>query len=47
MNGIYLDPIVPGWVNDAILKVLLDSYDIKLVSTSNALYLRCWRIGLS
>ena len=36
LKGIYLDPIVPGRVNDAILKVLVDSYDIKLVSNSNA-----------
>jgi hydroxylamine reductase len=47
LKGICLDPVVPGWVNDAILKVLVDSYDIRLVSASNALYRRCWRKGLS
>jgi hydroxylamine reductase len=33
LKGIYLGPILPGWVNDDILKLLVDSYDIKLVST--------------
>lgn len=36
LEGIYLGPIVPGWVNDDILKILVDSYDIKLVSTPDA-----------
>jgi hydroxylamine reductase len=36
LKCIYLGPIVPGWVNNDILKVLVDSYDIKLVSTSDA-----------
>jgi hydroxylamine reductase len=36
LKGIYLGLIVPGWVNNDILKVLVDSYDIKLVSTSDA-----------
>ncbi|MDD1742465.1 MAG: hydroxylamine reductase [Methanotrichaceae archaeon] len=31
IKGIYLGPIVPGWVDDAILKVLIDNYDIKLI----------------
>jgi len=33
IKGIYLGPIVPAWVNDDILKVLVDTYDIKLLST--------------
>lgn len=33
IKGIYLGPIVPGWVNDDILKVLVDNYDIKLIGT--------------
>jgi hydroxylamine reductase len=33
LKGIYLGPILPGWVNDDILKLLVDSYDIKLIST--------------
>jgi hydroxylamine reductase len=32
IKGIYLGPIVPAWVNDDILKVLVDKYDIKLLS---------------
>jgi hydroxylamine reductase len=36
LEGIYLGPIVPCWVNDDILKLLVDSYDIKLVSTLDA-----------
>ncbi len=32
IKGIYLGPIVPAWVNDDILKVLVDKYDIKLIS---------------
>ncbi|HWQ19037.1 MAG TPA: hydroxylamine reductase [Methanotrichaceae archaeon] len=31
IKGIYLGPIVPGWVNDDILKVLVDNYDVKLI----------------
>jgi len=31
IKGIYLGPIAPGWVNDDILKVLVDNYDIKLI----------------
>jgi hydroxylamine reductase len=33
LRGIYLGPIIPAWVNDDILKVLVDNYDIKLIST--------------
>ncbi|MGA7470064.1 MAG: hydroxylamine reductase [Halobacteriota archaeon] len=33
LKGIYLGPIVPGWVNDEILNLLIDTYDIKLIST--------------
>lgn len=29
IKGIYLGPIIPGWVNDDILKVLVENYDIK------------------
>jgi hypothetical protein len=35
-EGIYLGPVIPCWVNDDILKPLVDSYDIKLVSTPDA-----------
>lgn len=31
IKGIYLGPILPAWVNDDILKVLQDNYDIKLI----------------
>lgn len=31
LKGIYLGPIVPGWVNDEILKVLIENYDIRLI----------------
>jgi hydroxylamine reductase len=31
LKGIYLGPTVPGWVNEQILKVLVDKYDIKLI----------------
>ena len=33
LKGIYLGPILPGWVNEDILKLLVDTYDIKLVTT--------------
>jgi hydroxylamine reductase len=33
IKGIYLGPIVPGWINDDMLKILVDKYDIKLIST--------------
>ena len=32
MKGIYLGPILPAWVNDEILKVLRENYEIQLVS---------------
>lgn len=28
---IYLGPILPAWINDDILKVLQDSYDLRLI----------------
>ena len=31
IKGIYLGPILPAWVNDDILKVLQDSYDLRLI----------------
>ena len=31
IKGIYLGPIVPGWVNDDILKVLVEEYNVKLI----------------
>jgi len=31
IKGIYLGPIMPAWVNDEILKVLQDSYDLRLI----------------
>lgn len=31
IKGIYLGPIVPGWINDDILKVLVEKYNIKLI----------------
>lgn len=33
IKGIYLGPIVPGWINADMLKILVDRYDIKLIST--------------
>jgi hydroxylamine reductase len=33
IKGIYLGPIIPGWVNDDILKVLVDNYNVKLISS--------------
>jgi hydroxylamine reductase (hybrid-cluster protein) len=33
LKGIYLGPIIPAWVNADILKLLVDNYDVKLVST--------------
>ncbi|OQX21327.1 MAG: hydroxylamine reductase [Candidatus Altiarchaeales archaeon A3] len=32
VKGIYLGPIVPAWVNNDILKVLKDKYDIKIIN---------------
>lgn len=31
ITGIYLGPIVPAWINDDILKLLIEIYDIKLI----------------
>lgn len=31
IKGIYLGPILPAWVNDDILKVLGENYDLKLI----------------
>ena len=31
IKGIYLGPILPAWVNDDILKVLQDNYDLRLI----------------
>lgn len=31
VKGIYLGPILPAWVNDDILKVLRDEYDLRLI----------------
>ncbi len=31
MKGIYLGPIIPGWVNDEILEVLKERYDLRLI----------------
>ena len=33
IKGIYLGPIAPAWVNEDILNVLVENYDIKLIST--------------
>jgi hydroxylamine reductase len=33
IKGIWLGPIVPGWINDYMLKILVDQYDIRLIST--------------
>ncbi|MEI6105076.1 MAG: hydroxylamine reductase [Methanothrix sp.] len=33
IKGIYLGPIVPGWINADMLNILVDKYDIKLIST--------------
>jgi len=33
IRGIYLGPTLPAWVNDDILKVLTEKYDMKLIGT--------------
>ena len=33
IKGIWLGPIVPGWINDDMLKILVDQYDVRLIST--------------
>lgn len=32
IKGIYLGPVAPAWVNDDILKALVENWDIKLIS---------------
>jgi hydroxylamine reductase len=32
VKGIYLGPAAPAWVNDAILRALVENWEIKLVS---------------
>ena len=34
IKGIFLGPILPAWVNEEILKVLKDDYDIRLIGNS-------------
>ena len=33
IKGIYLGPIVPGWINADMLKILVEKYDIRLISS--------------
>jgi hydroxylamine reductase len=33
IKGIYLGPTVPAWINEEMLKILVDKYDIRLIST--------------
>jgi hydroxylamine reductase len=33
IKGIYLGPTVPAWINDEMLKILVDKYDIRLIGT--------------
>jgi len=33
LKGIYLGPILPAWVNEDILKVLKENYDLKLIGS--------------
>jgi hydroxylamine reductase len=33
IRGIYLGPIVPGWINADMLKILVEKYDIRMIST--------------
>ena len=33
LRGIYLGPILPGWINEDMLKILVDRYDVRLIST--------------
>jgi len=35
IKGIYLGPILPAWVNDDILKVLQDNYELRLIGDPN------------
>jgi len=36
IKGIYLGPIAPAWVNDDILKVLTEGYDLRLIGEPEA-----------
>lgn len=36
IKGIYLGPVAPAWVNDEILKALVENWDIRLVTTPEA-----------
>ncbi len=36
MKGIYLGPILPAWVNDDILKILKDNYDLRLIDNPDS-----------
>ena len=36
IKGMYLGPIVPAWVNDDILKVLTEQYDLRLIGEPEA-----------
>ncbi len=36
VKGIYLGPVPPAWGNDAILKALVENWDIRLVTTPEA-----------
>jgi len=31
IKGIYIGPVLPAWVNDDILKVLTETYDVRLI----------------
>ncbi|MGF7117079.1 hydroxylamine reductase [Methanobacterium oryzae] len=33
IKGIYIGPIAPAWINEDILNVLVEKYDLKLIST--------------
>lgn len=33
IKGIYLGPTVPAWINEDMLKILVDKYDIRLIGT--------------
>ncbi len=33
LKGIYLGPILPGWINDEMLKILVEQYGVRLIST--------------
>ncbi len=31
IKGVYLGPIIPAWVNEDILRILKEEYDLKLI----------------